>query len=102
MPEPLADFGAGRVFGFTYAFIVMAVVAIVAWYVLERTPLGRKIYATGGNIDAARLSGVRVGAIMIGSLVACGAITSVSGILITARLTNADPTIGPGYLLPAF
>lgn len=102
MPKPLADFGAGRVLGFTYAFIMMIVVAIIAWYVLERTPLGRRIYATGGNMEAARLSGVRVGAVLIGSLVACGAVTSVSGILITARLTNADPTIGPGYLLPAF
>ncbi|MGP3533258.1 ABC transporter permease [Microbacterium sp. RD1] len=102
MPRELSDFGAGRVFGLTYAFIVMLVLAVIAWYVLERTPLGRRIYATGGNIEAARLSGVRVGAVVIGSLVACGVLTSVSGILITARLTNADPTIGPGYLLPAF
>ncbi|QJU56305.1 ABC transporter permease (plasmid) [Herbiconiux sp. KACC 21604] len=102
MPEPLAEFGAGRIGGLTFAFLVMIVLALLVWYVLERTPLGRRIYATGGNIDAARLSGVRVGAVTIGTLVACGAITSVAGILVTARLTNADPTIGPAYLLPAF
>jgi len=102
MPQPLNEFGSGRILGFTYAFVVMIVLALAVWYVLERTPLGRRIYATGGNIEAARLSGVRVGAVLTGTLVACGAITSVAGILVTARLTNADPTIGPRYLLPAF
>ena len=102
MPTALGDFGSSRLGGFTYPFLVMIGVAFVVWYVLERTPLGRRVYATGGNLEAARLSGVKVGAVVIGSLAACGALTAVAGILITARLTNADPTIGPGYLLPAF
>ena len=102
MPPALGDFGTGRVLGFTYPFLVMLVLAFIVWYVLERTPLGRRVYATGGNMEAARLSGVNVSAIVIGSLVACALLTSVAGILVTARLTNSDPTIGPAYLLPAF
>ena len=102
MPKELVDFGTGRVLAFTFPFVVMLLLALLVWYLLERTPLGRRVYATGGNAEAARLSGVRVGAIVIGSLVACGALTGVAGILVTARLGNADPTIGPAYLLPAF
>lgn len=102
MPKELGDFGSGRFLGFTYPFLVMLGLACVVWYVLERTPLGRRVYATGGNSEAARLAGVNVSAIVIGSLVACAVLTSVAGILVTARLTNSDPTIGPAYLLPAF
>jgi ribose transport system permease protein len=102
MPQTLVDFGTGQVLGMTFPFLVMIALAFVVWYVLERTPLGRRIYATGGNPEAARLSGVKVGAIVIGSLVACGVLTGVAGIIVTSRLGNADPTIGPAYLLPAF
>ena len=102
MPAEFVDFGTGRAGPFTFPFLVMIALSLVVWYVLERTPLGRRVYATGGNPEAARLSGVKVGAIVIGSLVACGVLTGVAGILVTSRLGNADPTIGPAYLLPAF
>jgi ribose transport system permease protein len=102
MPASLSNFGIGRVFGITYAVIAMLIIAVIVWYVLERTPLGRRIYATGGNLEAARLSGIKTSFIIVGSLVACGLLTGVAGMVVTARLANADPTIGPAYLLPAF
>ncbi|MEV7391538.1 MULTISPECIES: ABC transporter permease [unclassified Streptomyces] len=102
LPKPFADLGTNTLQGITYPVIALVLVALMVWYVLERTPLGRRIYATGGNIDAARLAGVRTSAIIVGSLMACGAIASLAGVLVTARLANADPTVGPSYLLPAF
>lgn len=102
MPDNLANLGSGEVGGLTYPVIALFLVSIVVWYVLERTPLGRHIYATGGNIEAARLAGVRTAAVIVGSLVACGVVAGIGGVLVTARLANADPTIGPAYLLPAF
>jgi ribose transport system permease protein len=81
---------------------VFVLVSVVLWYFLERTPAGRRIYATGGNIDAARLSGVNTTLVIYSSLVVCGVIAALDGVLLTARLGNADPTIGPGYLVPAF
>lgn len=102
MPQPLVDFGTTRFAGLTYSFLLMIVLSALVWYVLERTPLGRRVYATGANLEAARLSGVKVRWVMVGSLVGCGFLTSIAGILVTARLGNADPTIGPAYLLPAF
>lgn len=80
----------------------MLAVAAVAWFVLERTPAGRRIYATGGNPDAARLAGVRTGAVVICALVACGGIAALAGTLVSARLGTGDPTVGVSYLLPAF
>jgi ribose transport system permease protein len=81
---------------------LMLAVGLVVWYLLERTPLGRRVYATGGNIEAARLAGVRVAAVVICSLIACATIAAFAGMLVTANLGTGDPTIGPAYLLPAF
>ena len=102
MPRAFSDFGTDRIFGLTYPFLLMLAIAIVVWYVMERTPLGRRIYATGGNVEAARLSGIPVVAIVVGAMTACGVLTGIAGALMTARLGNADPTIGPGFMLPAF
>ena len=76
--------------------------AIVVWYVLECTPVGRRIYATGGNIEAARLAGIRTPLVIVAALAACGAIAATSGVLVSSQLGVGDPTIGPPYLLPAF
>jgi len=102
VPAGFADFGRGRLFGITYPVYAVVVVALVLWYLLERTPAGRRIYGTGGNIEAARLAGVSTSAVIVGSLVVCGVVAALAGTFITASLANADPTIGPGYLLPAF
>jgi ribose transport system permease protein len=102
VPDSFANFGVANVGGITYSFILLMLVAIVLWYLLERTPSGRRVYATGGNIDAARLSGVNTTVVIYGSLMACGLVAALAGILLTSRLGNADPTIGPAFLVPAF
>jgi ribose transport system permease protein len=102
LPQNFQKIGSTEIFGLTLPVYLMLVVGLIVWYVLERTPLGRRIYATGGNIEAARLAGVRVSAIVIGSLIACGMIAAFAGLLLSATLATGDPTIGPAYLLPAF
>jgi ribose transport system permease protein len=94
--------GVTEIFGLTLPVYLMLAIALVVWYVLERTPLGRRVYATGGNIEAARLAGVRVVAVIACSLIACATIAAFAGMLETASLGTGDPTIGPAYLLPAF
>jgi ribose transport system permease protein len=88
--------------GLTIPFWFMLALGIVVWYVLERTPVGRRIYATGGNINAARLTGVRTTAMIIGTLAACGAIAASAGILQSSTIATGDPTVGPAFLLPGF
>lgn len=102
MPASFAELGSGTFLGITYPVYALLIISALVWYYLERTSAGRRLYAVGGNLEAARLSGVRVNRVIITSLILCGLIAAIAGVLLTARLANADPSIGPGYLLPAF
>lgn len=102
MPQEFAQLGSGMIFGASYPVFIMLILALILWYYLERTPAGRRIYAVGGNIEAARLAGINTNRVIITTLIISGVVSSVAGVLLTARLANADPTLGPGYLLPAF
>lgn len=90
------------IFGVPLSVYIMIVLAACVWYVLDNTHLGRAVYATGGNAEAARLSGVRTGLVVVLCLVSCSVLASVAGILLSSSLATGDPTIGPGYMLPAF
>ena len=87
--------------GLTIPVWVMIIVALIAWYVLERTPVGRRMYAVGFNPEGARLSGIKTKRVVIWALVAGGAIAGLAGALLQARYVDGDPTIGVSYLLPA-
>jgi ribose transport system permease protein len=102
LPNGFASFSTDKVFGITTTVYVMLAVAIIVWYVLEKTPLGRRVYATGGNEAAARLAGVRTTAVVVGAFVSCGVIAASVGLLLASQLGTGDPTEGPSFLLPAF
>jgi ribose transport system permease protein len=87
--------------GITVPVIVLFVVAALTWYLLERTPVGRRLYAAGYNPAAARLAGVNVEGLRIATLTAGGAIAALAGALLTSRINAGDPTVGPSFLLPA-
>lgn len=101
LPTGFQSIATGTLLGIAYPVWILLVVAIVVWYVLERTAVGRRVYATGGNIEAARLAGVRTSLVTVFCLVACGVIAAAAGVLNSARLGVGDPTVGPDYLLPA-
>jgi ribose transport system permease protein len=96
------DVATGQLLGLTYPVWFMLAVALVLAYLLDATPIGRRIYATGGSEPAARLAGVRTSRVIVSCLVGCGAIAASAGVLASARLATGDPTIGPAYLLPAY
>ena len=102
LPSSFQNLATGEILGFTYPVWIMLGVGIAVWYVLQRTPTGRRVYATGGNINAARLAGVPTNRVIVLSLVSCGAIAALAGLLTSAQLAVGDPTVGPGYLLPAY
>jgi ribose transport system permease protein len=102
LSEGFGKLGTSEVVGITAPVFIMLGVALLIWYGLERTPAGRRVYATGGNLDAARLAGVRTSHVIVLSFVICGLVTALAGTLVSARLSTGDPTIGPAYLLPAF
>jgi ribose transport system permease protein len=82
-------------------FYALAIAALV-WYVLEYTPWGRKLYATGAGRDAARLSGVATDRVLFASFVASAFLATIAGIIMAARLGAGPPDIDSSYLLPAF
>jgi ribose transport system permease protein len=102
LSQGFQDIASKQIFGITLPVYFMLVFAAVVFYVLECSTVGRRIYATGGNAEAARLAGVRTSRIIIGTLVASGALACTAGLLLTASLGAGDPIVGPSYLLPAF
>jgi ribose transport system permease protein len=97
-----ANVTSGSVIGIPIIFIYLLIVAVIAWYVLEHTPLGRRVHACGANTEAARLTGVPTQHYIFGSFVVCGMMASLAGILLASQLGSVSQTIGPSYLLPAF
>lgn len=93
--------GNGRLLGVPVPIYLMALVFGAGYYVLRHTRFGRYVYAVGGNEEAARLSGVRVDRVKIGVYAISGALAALGGVIITSRLTSAQPTAGSGYELDA-
>ena len=79
----------------------MFIVAIIAAIILNRTLLGRYIFALGSNEEAARLSGMNVDFWKIVTYALSGCIAGVAGLLISSRLNSAQPALGLGYELDA-
>lgn len=102
LPDSLQQISNTQVLGINLPVYMLIVLACVLWYLLEHTPVGRRIYATGGNPEAARLAGVRVRLVTAATLVAGSSIAAFAGVLLTAQTGASAPDVGPGYLLPAF
>lgn len=80
----------------------MIAIAVVVWYMLEQTPLGRHFYAIGENKEVARLSGINTKKLIMLAFVQCGFIAGIAGLMMAAKLGSGHPTIGPTFMLPAF
>jgi ribose transport system permease protein len=91
-----------RLLGVPLAFYYGLALVIVVWYFLEYTSLGRQLLFVGRSRRVARLSGLRVGRLRWGALVASGVIAAAAGVLYAGITGAADPVSGAGFLLPAF
>jgi ribose transport system permease protein len=100
--EAFLDLGNLQLLGIPLPFYAMLILAVVIYILIEYLPVGRYLYASGGNPIAARLAGVRVDRIVYGSLVASSLVAGITGVVLAARIGTASPDIGPSYLLPAF
>ena len=101
LPAAFVAFGSGRFLGIHYlVWVPMILLALLSW-VMELTPYGRRIYATGGGREAAYLSGVLVERVIASTYVWCGALAGVAGVMLAARLQSGQPTAGESYELTA-
>lgn len=95
-----ADFrmiGAGKFLEIPYPVFVWLIVAVLAYLLMHCTKFGRYIYAVGGNIYAAEASGVDVFWIRTKSFMISGFCSGIAGIIMTSRISAAQPNIGVGY-----
>ncbi len=80
--------------------IALAVIA-VCWFILRRTTLGVHIYAVGGNMQAARLTGIKVWLVLLFVYGMSGLLSGLGGVMSASRLYSANGNLGTGYELDA-
>jgi ribose transport system permease protein len=110
VPEAFSEFGRGgfelgvineqRVF-LPNLTILAALILLVVFVLLSHTVIGRRLYAVGGNIEAARLGGVRVNLLRLLTFVFSGFGAALAGLMLFSRLATAHPTQGEGLMLQA-
>jgi ribose transport system permease protein len=102
IPESLTNLGQNELFGLPLPIIYVAVLAVIGWYVFNHMPIGRKLYATGGNRTAAELSGVRTKRLVISSFLVSAGVAALAGVVTMMQAGSGSPSVGPELLLPSF
>lgn len=93
---------ASVVGGVTTSACMLVLVAIALYVFQEYTPSGRRLFATGFNLEAARLTGVRTNRLRFVGLLVSALVASIAGVLITSQLQVGQPDVGTPYLMNAF
>ena len=94
-------FGKGSIAGIPVPVIILIIVFLLAHYILTQTSYGRRVYAVGGNREAARLSGIRVKTSEFLVYTLNGLMCGMAGLILTARLGSAQSTSGTGIEMDA-
>jgi len=96
---PFLSLGQGEIYQIPIMFIILVVIALISSFTLNSTTLGRHIYAIGGNIEAARVSGVHVNRVRIFCFITSSVLACLVGIILASRLGQGTPTVGTAYEL---
>ncbi|MTV48752.1 ribose ABC transporter permease [Heliobacillus mobilis] len=99
--ETFSNLGGGYVGPIPTPVIIMAAVVILAWFILTRMTIGRRVFAIGGNEDAAIFSGIKTNLYKVLVYGISGLLAGLAGAILTSRLMSAQPTAGTGYELDA-
>lgn len=99
--ESFTKFGTGSIFGINYLIIVAFVIMIIMFIILNMTTLGKNIYATGGNREAAKVAGINVFKIDLFVYIISGALAALAGCMLAARTGSANATYAEGYEMDA-
>jgi len=93
--------GAGTILSIPLAVWIAAIIAGAAAYVSKKTPMGRHVFAVGGNEDAARLTGIRVNRVKMGTYMFAGFSAALTGRILASQLVASHPATGESYELTA-
>jgi ribose transport system permease protein len=103
LPDSFKNLARQQLFwGIQLKVLYVLVIAAVIWYVVEHTPSGRYLQATGDNEPAARLAGVRTNRYIVMSLMTSAVIAGFAGVIQTASINSGNARVGDPYLLAAF
>jgi ribose transport system permease protein len=81
--------------------VIAFFIVVLAWFLLRKTVLGVRIYAVGGNAQAARLTGIKVGFVLVFVYAVSGLLCGLGGVMTASRLYSASGLLGNGYELDA-
>lgn len=95
------ELASGRPFGVPALAIYFVIIAIIAGLVLRKTVFGRRIYALGGNPQAAEVSGINVKRLAVAPFLIAGTLAGLCGVLLASRTFTGSPTAGASYELDA-
>jgi len=101
LPEDFRSIGTMSVGPVPIQIVILIVAILISWYVLNRHRIGREILAIGGNARASFLMGIRVKRVQFWVFVATGGSAALAGVLLSAKVQSASPTIGSGMELDA-
>ena len=87
--------------GIPYAVLLVFILGLLFSILTNQTAFGRHLYAMGGNLEAAKLSGIQVKKRTLGVFVLMGLLTAIAGIVLTARLNAATTAAGQNFELDA-
>jgi len=93
--------GNGNIAAIPSPVVVMVITYVAVWFILERTTFGRHIYAVGGNVEAARLAGIKVRRVLLKVYLLAGLTAGLAGVMFAARVESGQPRAGEGYELDA-
>lgn len=97
LPKSIAFIGRGYLWIIPWPVIIMLVVFLLAHFISQKTKFGRFVYATGGNEEAAYLSGIKVLRIKVITYIIGGMLAALSGIILVSRLASGQPNAGIGW-----
>jgi ribose/xylose/arabinose/galactoside ABC-type transport system permease subunit len=95
-PEAFRWFGQGYVGGIPVPVIVMVIVALIGSFILTKTYFGRRVFALGGNEEAARLAGVNIKKMKVILFMICGGVTGITTVLLLSRVFAGQTITGQG------
>ncbi|MCL5985478.1 MAG: ABC transporter permease [Actinobacteria bacterium] len=93
----LTFLGQGYIWGIPVPIIILAIIALITWFILKLTKFGRHIYALGSNQTVARASGININRMKIQVFILNGIFVGIAGIVLMARMASGQPTAGEGY-----
>ncbi|MFT4042705.1 MAG: ABC transporter permease [Gordonia sp. (in: high G+C Gram-positive bacteria)] len=102
VPAWFVSFGRTSILGIPVLFLIALILAAALWYVVDLTPFGRGIRATGSNRGAADLIGVRTARLRTIAFLAGSVLAAIAGLLTVAKVGSADPTVGIDQAFSAY